>query len=107
MLQIDVESIQIWKGHLSAWMRASYASKKPTGEGSMYRLDIYDCESGRTALLELKEYDGVYGAGKVVTRQHHSRLQAEWSYVQPETSAFEALKFVCEHRPTRKQRPIQ
>lgn len=103
VLQINVDSIQMRDGYLSAWLRASYASKQPDGKGVMYRstlnLDIYDCESGRSALLELMEYDNVYGTGKVVAIQHHSLQQAEWFYAPPGTAAVGALKLVCEHKP--------
>lgn len=103
VLQIDIESIQKRDGYLSAWMRASYPAKRPDGKGSMYRstlnLEIYDCESGRSALLELMEYDGTYATGKVVRLEHHSPQQAEWSYAPPGTAAVGALKIVCQHRP--------
>jgi hypothetical protein len=104
VLQIDVDSIQIRDGYLSAWLRASYPAKRSDGRGSMYRstlnLDMYDCESGRSALLELMEYDETYGTGKVVRIEHHSPGEAEWTYAPPATAAVAVLKLVCGRRPT-------
>jgi hypothetical protein len=68
VIEIDVDSIQSRHGYLSAWLRASYASSRPDGEGSVYRstlnLYLYDCDAGRSAALQVMEYDDVRGTGK-------------------------------------------
>lgn len=99
VLEIDLDSIQTRHGYLTAWLRASYPSKRPDGKGSMYRstlnLDMYDCDAGRSAALQVTEYDGVRGTGKVVAIQNHTPQKAEWSYAPPGTAAADALKLVC------------
>lgn len=102
VLEIDVDTIQSRHGYLSAWLRASYASSQPDGRGSMYRstlnLDLYDCDAGRNAVLQVMEYDDVRGTGKVVATQNYSPQTAQWSYAPPGTAAVNALKLVCARR---------
>lgn len=105
VLQIDVDTIQMRDGYLSAWLRASYPAKQPNGKGAMFRstlnLAIYDCKSKRTATLELREYDGAYATGKVVGSERYAPWQAEWSYAAPGMADVTALKLVCEHKQAR------
>jgi hypothetical protein len=91
-LFVDPQTIKVI-GHMRNVMAlVAYNEPLSNGARSIQGAMEYDCRDKRLRTLTFTHYSGPLARGQVVS---DSQVPSEWSPVEPETFAADALDFVC------------
>jgi hypothetical protein len=97
-VDVDVESIRIREGRLTAWSRFSFESEQ-TIDGMKYRsyvgLVVFDCAAERSGAADDTLYSLPLGSGDVLFTDSREISDTKTTYNRPGTFAYRLLKFVC------------
>jgi hypothetical protein len=101
-IYVDANNIKEREGHLTAWVRVTFANLQ-RGDGtqqnfrSLVQLTVIDCENERHGVAKTTYYSGPDGTGNVVNIDDLGLPLdlVELKYDQPETAGSYILEFVC------------
>jgi hypothetical protein len=106
-VEIDADSIKRRNdAAVLAWVRVSYSNDEtePGFPDEHYRSTAahwaYKCVSGQGVVLELTEFSGAGGSGRVVVHEVSTDSASSWATSVPGTLLELELKFVCNHVPS-------
>jgi hypothetical protein len=96
---MDMASMRRDGDALLAWFKQSYSANQKDNVGRAYRssreLWAFKCATGQIAPLQMTEYSGASGEGKVVDSEARDMVIAQWTYAAPDTVGEFLLQSAC------------
>jgi hypothetical protein len=96
---LDINSLAIRAGHLTAWVLTNYTTPQTNGANESFQsvkaLGIYDCAADRSGPVELIVYSEESGRGEVVTSEWIKPAAIQLSYTVPGSAGHRKIELVC------------